>query len=127
MGMLDGGLQRMFGAAFSGIVLSGQLFQRLEDEQENGDVNTSWGRAIPIKGYREQQSERTRADLGYSSKEARLMVFQLADGRQVPEPKPGDRLQLDGRWIVGDDIVADAASVAWSIRATKDNGQSPQP
>ncbi len=120
MGLLDGSLRQMFGAAFGTVLLNGSHFARTETVATNGDVTSVLATvAQPVKGYREQTTDRMR-ELGYTDSEARLLILQTYGGAIVTAPNRDDVIDLDGvRWICGD-IGEDAAHTHWTIRATRE-------
>lgn len=120
MGLLDGGLQQTFGAAFASVMLDARHYHKRTDVAGNGDVSRPVIVTQTVKGYAETRSDRLR-ELGYTDKEARLIVMQTYQGRVVQQPVKNDVILLNGvRWIVGES-EADGASAAWLIRAARES------
>lgn len=119
MGLLDGGLQQMFGAAFGTLLLEGRHYQNSQTFAANGDVSEVVIKTQSVKGYREITNDRMRA-LGYSDRDARLLILQTYQSRAITAPKRDDIVLMDGlRWVCGD-IDEDAAHTHWIIKATRE-------
>ena len=118
MGMLDGGLQQMFGAAFSGILLEGRHYRKTEARDNKGNVTGTVQKVQSVRGYRQGMTQAMR-DAGYADDSAVLLILQTYDGRVIDTPVRGDVISLDGRWVAGD-IDHDAAHVAWAVAATRE-------
>ena len=118
MGLLDGGLQTMMGAAFAPQLLEGRHYQRAESRDLKGNASAAVTRVQSIKGYREGMSHAMR-EAGYPANTARLLILQTYQGRVIAKPNREDRVKLDGvTWVLGDLIDEDAAHVAWRFAAT---------
>lgn len=123
MGLLDGGLQQMFGAAFSGILLEGRHYHRVEERNKAGDVTAAVDRVQSIRGYRQTMTQQWR-DAGFADAEAVLLIMQTYDGRVITPIERHDRIKLDGTWVAGN-IDEDAAHAAWVVGVTRDTGEQP--
>jgi hypothetical protein len=118
MGILDGGLQSIFGAAFGGIYSDGTLYVIERVENEDGGF-TPYERRKAIKGQVDACTEAMRQQAGYTERDARLMVLQI-DQHACPVARPTTDAQITlggTRWAVGS-VEADPANTHWIIRAT---------
>jgi len=118
MGLLDGDLQQMFGAAFGGVVLDGRHYHRTEERAVNGDVTSTVDKVQSVRGFRSRMTQAMR-EQGYADTSAQLIILQTYDGRVLSEPARGDRFKLDGNWVAGN-IETDPAHTHWIISATVD-------
>jgi hypothetical protein len=118
MGMLDGGLQTMFGAAFGGLLLEGRHYRKAEVRDAKGNVTATVQKTQSIKGYRQSMTTAMR-EAGYADDSALLLILQTYEGRVIDQPLRGETISLDGRWIAGD-IDHDAAHVAWVVAASRE-------
>lgn len=75
MGLLDGGIQALFGAAFSGLYLDGTLTRLsiTEDGQGGGSTTTS---SQPCKVQTDACTQAMREQPGYTSTDVRLLILQ---------------------------------------------------
>lgn len=113
MGLLDGDLQRMFGAAFGSLLLEGRHYHNTQTRSANGDVGATVTKVQPFKGYRETTVTARRGDEG-SASTMRMLVLQSYEGKPLDPIEPGDVLALDGvRMVVGQPVVEDAAHTHW--------------
>jgi hypothetical protein len=114
MGMLDGGLQQMFGAAFGTLLLSGRHYHRTETRNDAGDVTGTVTKVQDIHGYREITSNRRLGDQG-SGNTLRMLVLQTYNGRALDPIARGDVLALDGLRMVVGDWDEDPAHTHWLV------------
>ncbi len=114
MGLLDGGLQSVFGAAFGSIYLDGSLIRvTLVDDGEGGGSEIT--ETHPIKGQVDAVTERMRQSAGYTDGDMRIIVLQAGLGFR---PNTDDRITLGGRnWAIAD-IEADPANTHWIARGS---------
>lgn len=118
MGLLDGGLQQMFGAAFAPQLLDGRHYKRVESRDAKGNVTSTITRVQSFKGYREGMTKAMR-DAGYDPTTATILMLQTYEGRIIEKPLREETVKLDGvMWVLGDLIDEDAAHVAWRFAAT---------
>jgi hypothetical protein len=118
MGLLDGGLQQMFGAAFAPQLLEGRHYRRAEVRDNKGNVTATVTQAQSFRGYRQGMTKAMVA-AGYAPNTAVLLVLQVYEGQPIPAPKRGETVRLDGTdWILGDLIDEDAAHVSWLFAVT---------
>lgn len=114
MGLLDGGLQAVFGAALGAIFLSGTLHKiTLIDDAEGGWASTET--AHPVKSMMDACTEQMRGAAGYTERSVRLIVLQAG----VPvAPNSDDQITLSGaRWAISM-IEEDPARGAWVMMGT---------
>jgi hypothetical protein len=116
MGLLDGDLQAMFGAAFGGLLLEGRHYHKTETRADNGDVTATVTKVQSVSGYREVTRNRRGGDEP-STRTMRFLVLQTYQGRVLNELARGDELALDGLRIVIGDIDTDPAHAAWIVEA----------
>jgi hypothetical protein len=118
MGLLDGGLQQMFGAAFAPQLLDGRHYKSVETRDTKGNVTSAVTKVQSFKGYRQSMSKAMR-EAGYAPDTGVLLVLQVFEGRQLVRPNRNETALLDGTtWVVGDLIDEDAAHVAWVFAVT---------
>lgn len=118
MGLLDGGLQAVFGAAFAGVYLDGTLHRSSRVEAENGNITETFV-SQAIKVQKDACTERMRQQEGYSDRDVRLIVLQVApDSSVLEEPSTDDQITAAGqRWAISG-IVSDPANAYWEMRGT---------
>lgn len=114
MGMLDGGLQQMFGAAFGTLLLEGRHYHVTEDRSDNGDVSAAVTKAQSVRGYREVRSNRRSGDEG-ASNAYRFLILQTYEGKVIDPLARGDVLAIDGARVVIGDLDEDAAHTHWLV------------
>lgn len=117
MGLLDGDLQQMFGAAFGGVVLEGRHYHKTKTRALNGDVTAEVTKTQSVRGFRMSMTQGMR-DAGYSETSARLIVLCTYDGKVIDEFYRDDMVRLDGDWIVGN-IDHDPAHTHWVLWVTR--------
>jgi hypothetical protein len=117
MGLLDGGLQQMFGAAFGTLLLEGRHYRYTESRAPNGDVSAPLTKVQSVRGYRETTRNRRSGDEG-SGDAIRFLVLQTYDGRVIDPVQRGDVVAIDGLRIRVADSDEDAAHTHWLIEGT---------
>lgn len=117
MGLLDGGLASIFGAAFGGIFLDG-LLHRDGTEPEYDDEGNITGYSpaadIPIKVQRDACSYRIQQSSGYAEGDVMLIILAAGLGVKVTT----DMQATDGggdRWMIAS-AERDAAASHWICR-----------
>ena len=118
MGLLDGGLQQAFGAAFGRLLLDGRHSRIVEARDNKGNVTGAVTKVQSVKGFRQAMSQEMR-EAGYAETAAQLLVMQTYEGRVLDEVLRGDKVTLDGRWVVGD-VHSDPAHTHWVLWVTRD-------
>lgn len=113
MGLLDGGLQAVFGAAFAPIYLAGTLHRASRTEADNGDVTVTWTDA-PIRYQPDKITEAMRRAEGFTDKDAAFIILQSGVS---PAPTTADEITAGGRWAVKS-VDADPANTHWVVRAS---------
>ncbi len=119
MGVLDGGLQAVFGAAFGGLYLDGWLHRASRTHEANGDLSTSYGdERVKVQVDRLTQGQRSAAGDSYTDKDARILVLQVGLLGPVSRPSTDDQVTAGGvRWVVSG-IASDPANTYWDMRGT---------
>lgn len=112
MGLLDGGLQAVFGAAFGGIYLPGTLHRPTRTEADNGDVTVAWTDA-PMKYQPDRITEAMRQAEGFTDKDAAFIILQAG----VAPFDTDAEATMGGRWAIKS-VDADPASTHWVVRAS---------
>lgn len=111
MGLLDGGMQGIFGAAFGAVYPSGYLLRTTLTDDGEGGYTTSHA-VHAIKGQVDQASERMRRAEGYTDGDMRVIVLQ--SGVAV-EPNTDDLAILGGKVWALSGIQADPAVTHWEM------------
>jgi hypothetical protein len=117
VGLLDGDLQQMFGAAFGGVVLEGRHYHKTTTRQPNGDVDSEVTKTQSVRGFRMSMNQAMR-DAGYADTSARLIILCTYEGRVLDPLYRGDMVRLDGDWVVGN-IDSDPAHTHWVLWVTR--------
>lgn len=120
MGLLDGGLQGIFGAAFGGLYLDGTL-QKITYVDDGTGSATEVSTDYEIKGQIDAANQAMREQDGYSAGDMRIIILQA----DVPvTPNTDHRVILGGKlWNIAN-IEADPANTHWVMRGTS---RSPAP
>jgi hypothetical protein len=118
MGLLDGGIARIFNAALSGLYLDGALHRDGTDpiyENEGNITGYAGGADIPIKVQRDACTYAMRQSEGYSEGDVMLLILDAPlNGVKVTT----DMQATDGdgdRWMIRSADL-DAASSHWVCR-----------
>lgn len=117
MGLLDGGLQQMFGAAFGTLLLEGRHYHLTETRASNGDVTATVTKVQSIHGYREVTRDRRNGDEG-AGQSYRFLILQTFDGRVIQPIARGDLIALDGLRVRLGSSDEDAAHTHWLVEGT---------
>lgn len=113
MGLLDGGLQAVMGAAFGGIYPAGTLYRATRTDALNGDVGLTFA-AVPCRVQIEAVTEAMRLAPGYTEQSVRLRVLQAGVGNT---PTTADEIAAGGtRWAISQ-VGSDTASTYWEMLA----------
>jgi hypothetical protein len=119
VGLLDGGLARIFRGAFAGIFLDATLHRRVFTGDDLGGGEASWVDE-PVKASLDLVSERMRAE-GFADADQRILV--LAHG--VAWPSTDDEITLKGkRWAISQ-VGTDPAQAAYDMRGRVVNVDRP--
>lgn len=116
MGALDGGIAAVFGAAFSGIYLPGEVFHATTAKASGGKLTKTFGEPAPCRYQPEKTTQAMRQTEGYTDKDARFFILR-AGVAPTPALDVDDEFQTStGRWQV---IAAggDPASSYWDVHA----------
>lgn len=90
MGLLDGGISAIFGAAFGGIYLAGTLHRAGTGEDADGRVTTTFD-DVPMRYQPDAISDIARATAGIPTTDVRVLI--LADGLGG-KPKAEDEMTI---------------------------------
>lgn len=127
MGLLDGGLQAVFGAAFGPMFLDGTLHTMTETPDGQGGY-TSVNADVPIKVMVETYSQQYRQRNSIPVNDVRLIVLQLGTGSAIPEITLSSEITVNG--IQGNpsirytlhDREQDPARAAWTLQGRPKDG-----
>ncbi|WP_343711905.1 hypothetical protein [Inquilinus sp.] len=111
MGLLDGGLQGIFGAAFAPLYLAGTLHRIGKDAEGQVVTPVTWT-DVPIRAQQDELSDQQRRDWGIPSRGVLLIVLQAG---VAAEPTDDDEITVAGqRWRISH-IERDPAQAAWTM------------
>lgn len=111
MGLLDGGLQRIFHGAFAGIFLNATLHRYTKIDDGKGGGSSTFN-PVPVKASLDLVNERMRASEGYTDKDVRILMLAF----NVPEPTTDDEITVKGqRWSIAS-VGTDPATAAYEMR-----------
>lgn len=114
MGLLDGGLAAIFGAAFGEVYLPGTLHRVTLGEDEDGR-RTKTKVPVPMRYQREALSEQARAAAGIPAKDIRLFILAHGLGGK---PTAEDEFTIpEGRFRVAT-CDTDPASTHFIVRGS---------
>lgn len=115
MGLLDGGLQTIFGNVFGPLLLDATLHKASQFFDDGGSVLESFNN-YPCKAMEETVSAVVRAQAGIPAKDVRFIVLQLSVGAKL---EPGDELTIRGaRWKLRAPVDQDPAQASWGVWAS---------
>ena len=109
MGLLDGGLQSVFGQAFGSLYLSGTLHRVTRTEDSGGSVTRSYSDTV-VKVQIDSLTEAMRSAGGYTERDVRLIVLQRGIGAA---PSTDDQITAGGRRFNVSNISEDPARSYW--------------
>jgi hypothetical protein len=111
MGLLDGGISALFGAAFGSFYLDATLHRAaITEDGEGGGVVTFTN--SDVKAQLDQVTEAQRVEEGFTDSDQRIIV--LAHG--VAEPTTEDEITVDGiRWQIAS-VKRDPAGSYYDLR-----------
>jgi hypothetical protein len=111
MPLFDGYFRTVFGAAFAPLLPDGTLHVAAKDADGQVIQPASFA-DIPVKGHRDESSDRQRADWSIPDRAARLIVLQAG---VAAAPTPDDEITLaGGRWRISA-VEQDPAGAAWIL------------
>ncbi len=114
MGVLDGGLQSVFGVAFGSFYLDGVL-QEVTNVPVGGGSTEEVTTDHAIKVQKDRATQRMREAEGYSSTDVAFYILQA--GLSV-DPNTDHRVIFQGQiWAIAN-IEADPASTYWEARGS---------
>lgn len=112
MGLLNGDLTSIFGAAFGGVYLGGTLHRPARSEADNGDVTVAWTDS-PIRYQPDRITEAMRQAEGFTDKDAAFLILQAG----VAPFDTDAEATMGGRWAIKS-VDADPANTHWIVRAS---------
>lgn len=116
MGLLDEGLQEVFGSVFSEFLPSGTLYSIPLTKDGKGGFTKGEPTPYPISGMVDTYNQFTKRPVDIPATDSMLLVLQ--DGVPV-QPKKGWEIDLDGRrWKIVK-IGQDPAKAAWIFQCTE--------
>lgn len=125
MGLLDGGLQAIFGAAFGPIYLDGTLHTSDFTSDAAGDVTRTNPQDVAVKVQIDKCTEAMREAPDYSAKDVALIVLQHgvsitpnSDHELTVITNPATSPIGSTRYRLNAPIEADPGSTHWLIRGT---------
>lgn len=116
MGLLNGGLQAIFGAALGPLYLDGQLI-RVETIYATDGTLTKVTTAEAIKVQIDAVTEQMRQSPGYTERDIRLIILQSGILGRAPSSDDYVTIPNRGRWSLAS-VDTDVALVYWQARAT---------
>ena len=113
MGVLDGGIRSVFGAAFGSFYLDAVLDRvTFVPDGEGGGTTTTTSE--PAKVQQDSVSELTRVQAGYAQNERRFLILQAG----ITGPVTGDcELVFEGVTYMLSSPEQDPARSYWAVRA----------
>lgn len=116
MGLLDGGMAAIFGAAFGGVYLPGTLHRMKMGEDDDGrQVRLPDGAPTPMRYQRETLSDQARAAAGIPAHDVKLLI--LAHGLGA-KPTGEDEFTIpEGRFRIAS-CETDPASTHFIVRGS---------
>lgn len=113
--MLDGAVQAIFGAAFSGFYLDGTITRVTRTDDGAGDFSETT-QTEPCKYQIDALTDQQRQEQGYTARDVRIFVLQ--SGMSL-RPSPGNRVTTHrGEFVVAPNVTEDPAGAYWQIRGT---------
>lgn len=126
MGLLDGGIARLFGNVLGAIYLDGLLHIPVRTETEGGSVGVAFTgddgqpEATACKAQRDDLSAADREALGYAPTDERFMILTRAGAIELPELQQGMHLTWPTpggtRYSIETPLRLDAATSHWTVR-----------
>ncbi|MBI1682383.1 hypothetical protein [Caulobacter hibisci] len=119
MGLLDGSLQAVFGAAFAPLYLPGTLHRQTRTDADDGDVTVTWADS-PIRYQPDKVTEAMRSADGYTERDAAFLILQAGvpifntDAELTAKQAPAEP---ERRWAVKS-CESDPAGTHWVVRAS---------
>jgi len=118
VGLLDGGLQSVFGAAFAPLYLPGTLHKQTRTDGDDGDVTVTWS-DIPIRYQPDKVTEAMRQAEGFTDRDAAFLILQAGveqfntDAQLTAKQAPAEP---ERRWLVRS-CETDPAGTHWVVHA----------
>lgn len=119
MGLLDGGIQQLFGTVFSGLYLNGTwIVKAMVDNGKGGYTQTTTPK--PMKYQQDEYSDFQKALAGIPTTDVRLLILQHGAGFT---PSKDDKFTMDGvTYFRCVDFTQDPAKSYWKVHGTLTNG-----
>lgn len=112
MGLLDGGLARIFYGAFSGIFLDATLYRWQSTPDGKGGGTDGWDDGTPVKAQLDKTSQGMRDTPGYVDTDQRIIV--LAYGIEQPIDTDCEIVVKGQRWGIRN-VDTDPATAAYEL------------
>jgi hypothetical protein len=113
MGLLDGGLRSVFGAAFGGIYLDASLYRIVRTDAENGDVTEAPEAGEAVKVQIDKVTEQMKGLDRYTARSMRLLMLQVGPDGVVARPNTDAEVSVGAdRWAVSD-VSSDPGNTYW--------------
>lgn len=115
MGLLDGDISGLFGAAFGSLYLDAQLHRAALGDDGEGGGSTTWAAAEPVKAQLDQTTMAQRDGQNYADSDQRILV--LASG--VAAPTTDDEITIRAiRWKIAS-VTMDPAGSYYDLRGRR--------
>lgn len=115
MGLLDGGLSRIFYGAFSGIFLDGQLHRSTLTANGAGGGTQAFADPEPVRASLDAMTQSMREQAGYVETDQRILVL----AHEVDAITTDDEITVKGiRWMI-EWVGTDPATAAYELRGRR--------
>lgn len=119
MGLLDGGLANVFGAAFGAVYLPATLHRYTQPELDDGgspvDGSGGWTN-IACRAQRDAATERMRRAEGFSESDVRLLVLAASFSGGI---STDDEVTVAGTRYAIESVDMDPAGAYWELRGRR--------
>ena len=112
MGLLDGGLARLFGAALGGVYLPATL-HRVTRARVRGGSTVETVVDVPCRALVEQTDDRMRGGTGATGREVRILVLAASFAGTIGSD---DRISAGGQRYAITAVARDPAGAAFDLR-----------
>lgn len=117
MGLLNGGIKNIFGAAFAGLYLPATLYRASASFDEGGSKAVVYAEA-PCKAQVDEVTWSMRQEAGYTAGDVRIII--LAATLTGAEPADDDQITVEGyaRYSLAS-VTRDPAGSHWIARGSE--------